>query len=115
MDRDEDERELTLLGLLGFEDPLRPEVPAAVADCQRAGIRIIMITGDHALTAHAVAEAAGILHDDRQIVTGDELARLDADAPSVARIRSASILARISPEQKHAIITRCSVPARSWP
>ena len=104
VDRDEDERVLTLLGLLGFEDPLRPEVPAAVADCQRAGIRIIMITGDHALTAHAVAEAAGIRHDDRQIVTGDELARLDADARD-ARIRGASILARISPEQKHAIIT----------
>jgi Ca2+-transporting ATPase len=102
-DRDDDERGLVLYGLLGFEDPLRPEVPAAVADCQRAGIRIVMITGDHALTAHAVAEAAGIRHDEQSIVTGDELARLDP-AARTARIRSASILARITPEQKHLII-----------
>jgi Ca2+-transporting ATPase len=101
--RDDDERDLTLYGLIGFQDPLRIEVPAAVADCQRAGIRIVMITGDHALTAHAVAEAAGIEHDDQSIVTGDEIARLDG-AARAGRIRSASILARISPEQKHLII-----------
>ena len=103
VDRDDDEHGLTLYGLIGFQDPLRPEVPAAVADCQRAGIRIVMITGDHALTAHAVAEAAGIRHDDQSIVTGDELARLDAGART-ARIRGATILARINPEQKHLII-----------
>ncbi len=101
--RDEDERDLTVYGLLGFQDPLRPEVPGAVADCQRAGIRITMITGDHALTAHAVAEAAGILHDDDLIVTGDELTAL-SDAERVARIRRAAIFARISPEQKFLIV-----------
>jgi Ca2+-transporting ATPase len=90
-------------GLLGFQDPLRPEVPRAVAECQHAGIRITMITGDHALTAHAVAEIAGILHEDDLIVTGDELAAL-SDAQRVARIRRAAIFARISPEQKFLIV-----------
>ncbi len=101
--RDEDERGLTVYGLLGFQDPLRPDVPGAVAECQHAGIRIAMITGDHALTAHAVAEAAGILHDDDLIVTGDELAAL-GDAERAERIRHAAIFARISPEQKFLIV-----------
>ncbi|HVY63715.1 MAG TPA: cation-translocating P-type ATPase [Gammaproteobacteria bacterium] len=101
--RDEDERDLTVCGLLGFQDPLRPEVPRAVAECQDAGIRISMITGDHALTAHAVAEAAGIAHDDALIVTGDELEGLD-QAQRTERIRRAAIFARISPTQKHLIV-----------
>lgn len=102
-DRADDERELVVCGLLGFEDPLRPEVPAAIDECQRAGIRVAMITGDHALTAHAVAEAAGILHDDHLIVTGDELASADEDGRA-ARIAHAAIFARISPEQKFLIV-----------
>jgi len=101
--RDEDERDLTVYGLLGFEDPLRPEVPRAVAECQHAGIRIAMITGDHALTAHAVAEAAGIMHDDDLIVTGDELAAL-GETERAERIRRTAIFARISPEQKFLIV-----------
>ncbi len=102
-DRDADERDLTLFGLLGFQDPLRPEVPGAVAECQHAGIRITMITGDHALTAHAVAEAAGILHEDDLIVTADELTAL-TESERAARIRHATIFARISPEQKFLIV-----------
>lgn len=102
-DRQEDERDLTVCGLLGFQDPLRPEVPGAVDECQRAGIRIKMITGDHALTAHAVAEAAGIAHDDDAIVTGDELLALDDDQRA-ARIDRASIFSRIGPEQKFMIV-----------
>jgi Ca2+-transporting ATPase len=102
-DRDDDERDLTLYGLLGFQDPLRPEVPGAVALCQRAGIRIAMVTGDHALTAHAVAEAAGILHEDALIVTGNELAALGVDERA-ERVRRAAIFARISPEQKYFIV-----------
>jgi Ca2+-transporting ATPase len=102
-DRDEDERDLTVYGLVGFQDPLRPEVPGAVAECQHAGIRIAMITGDHALTAHAIAELAGILHEDDLIVTGDELTALSA-AERVARIQRAAIFARISPEQKFLIV-----------
>ncbi len=101
--RDEDERDLIVYGLLGFQDPLRPEVPEAVRQCQQAGIRVKMITGDHALTAHAVAEAAGIFHDDDLIVTGDELAAL-SDADRAGRIRRTAIFARVSPEQKFVIV-----------
>ena len=102
-DRDEDEHALVVHGLIGFQDPLRPEVPAAVAECQRAGMQVKMITGDHALTAHAVAEAAGIVHDDATIVTGDELDALEEPARS-ARIAQSAILARISPAQKLLIV-----------
>jgi Ca2+-transporting ATPase len=103
VDRDADEHALIVHGLLGFQDPLRPEVPAAVAECQQAGMQVKMITGDHALTAHAVAEAAGIVHDDASIVTGDELGALEEPARS-ARIAGSAILARISPAQKLLIV-----------
>jgi Ca2+-transporting ATPase len=101
--RDDDERDLVVQGLVGFQDPLRPEVPDAVAECQRAGIAVKMITGDHALTAHAIAEAAGILHDDALIVTGDELEALDPETRR-ARIRAGAIFARINPKQKFLIV-----------
>ena len=101
--REQDERDLVLCGLLGFRDPLRPEVPAAVSECQSAGVKLKLITGDHALTAHAVAEAAGIAHDDSLIVNGAELARLSPE--NAARIAlSASIFARVQPEQKYQIV-----------
>jgi Ca2+-transporting ATPase len=100
--REHDERGLRLLGLLGFRDQLRPEVPAAVAACQDAGIAIKMITGDHAFTAHAIAEAAGVRNAERQ-VTGTELESLDP-AHVAQRVRSAAIFARVRPGQKHAIV-----------
>jgi Ca2+-transporting ATPase len=99
----EDERDLIVYGLLGFQDPLRPEVPGAVRECQQAGIRVKMITGDHALTAHAVAEAAGILHEDDLIVTGEELTAL-SETERAARIGRTAIFARISPAQKFLIV-----------
>jgi Ca2+-transporting ATPase len=102
-DRAEDECDLTAYGLLGFQDPLRPEVAGAVNECQRAGIRVKMITGDYPLTAHAVAEAAGIRHEDAWIVTGDELTVL-GDAERDDRIDRAAIFARISPQQKYLIV-----------
>jgi P-type Ca2+ transporter type 2C len=101
--REDDERDLTVYGLIGFQDPLRPEVQAAVDECQRAGIRVKMITGDHALTAHAVAHSAGILHDDDQIVTGDDLVAL-GEREREERIARAVIFARISPAQKFLIV-----------
>jgi Ca2+-transporting ATPase len=101
--REDDERDLRVCGLVGFQDPIRPEVPAAVDECQRAGVRIKMITGDHALTAHAVADAAGILHEHDGIVTGEELAAL-GEPERMARIARASIFARISAEEKFAIV-----------
>lgn len=101
--RDLDERSLRLYGLIGFQDPMRPEVPQAVDECQSAGIRLMLITGDHALTAHAVADAAGIAHRDDGIVTGDELDHLST-AELIDTVRRCSIFARVRPEQKFAIV-----------
>jgi Ca2+-transporting ATPase len=101
--RERDERGLELYGLLGFYDPLRPEVPQAVAQCQSAGVRLKLITGDHALTAHAVAEAAGIAHEDDLITTGAELTGLSPER-AAALARRASIFARVQPEQKYQIV-----------
>ncbi len=102
-DRGVDERALRLLGLLGFRDPLRPEVPAAVEACRRAGVAIKVITGDHALTAHAIAHAAGIPHSDEAIINGDALDGLSPEA-LVERVRAVSLFARVRPEQKFAIV-----------
>jgi Ca2+-transporting ATPase len=101
--RADDERGLKVLGLLGFRDPMRPEVPGAVRECQAAGVRIKIVTGDHALTAHAIAESAGIIHRDDAIVTGDQLAAASRDERR-RLIVDASILSRITPPQKHMIV-----------
>ncbi len=85
------------VGLLGLADPLRPEVPAAVAACTGGGIRVVMITGDHPVTARAIARQAGIEAGD--VMTGDDLAALD-DAALHQRLRHTSVFARIMPEQK---------------
>jgi Ca2+-transporting ATPase len=101
--RASDESGLRLFGLLGFRDPLRPAVPDAVAQCQRAGVKLKLITGDHSLTAHAIADAAGIAHSDDGIVTGPQLD--SADKAAFDRlVRACSIFARIRPEQKYAIV-----------
>lgn len=89
------------VGLIGLADPLRPEVPSAVAECQRAGIRVVMITGDHPRTARAIAANAGI--DSREVITGTELESMDVKTLS-ARIASVSIFARVTPQQKLAIV-----------
>ena len=102
--RSHDERDLKLYGLLGFHDPVRPGVPAAVAECQRAGITLKLITGDHALTAHAIADATGLAHEnDSGIITGAELE--SADAAQLSELaRTKSIFARTTPAQKFAIV-----------
>ncbi|MEV4420233.1 cation-transporting P-type ATPase [Patulibacter sp. NPDC049589] len=105
-DRDLAESGLCFLGLVAMRDPLRPQVPAAVADCRRAGIRIIVITGDDGLTAGAIAREAGIVDgDDAQIVTGPELDALDdAGLDRVLRDSPHLIVARSSPEAKLRIV-----------
>lgn len=85
------------VGLLGLADPLRPEVPAAVAACAAGGVRVVMITGDHPATALAIARQAGIAAD--TVVTGKDLADLD-DAALTRRLADARVFARIMPEQK---------------
>jgi Ca2+-transporting ATPase len=84
-------------GLVAFADPLRPEVPAAVADCHRAGMRVIMITGDYPATALSIARQAGI--PSQQVVTGAELAAMDEQALRAA-VGEVHVYARIKPEQK---------------
>jgi len=101
--RQQVERDLELYGLLAFHDPLRTEVPQAVAECQSAGIRLKIITGDHPLTAHAIAEAAGIVHRDDLIFSGPELAQMDQEHFEQAA-REAAIFARVTPAQKYAVI-----------
>jgi Ca2+-transporting ATPase len=101
--RANDERDLKLYGLLSFHDPIRPGVPAAIAECQRAGITLKLITGDHPLTAHAIADATGLAHENEGIVTGAEIQSVSAE-----RLRelvwTKSIFARTGPEQKYAIV-----------
>lgn len=94
--------ELQFLGLLAFADPLRPEVPEAIAQCRAAGLRVIMITGDHPATARAIAAQAG-LNTEQAPITGAELAEM-SDADLSQRLTQASVFARIKPEQKLRIV-----------
>jgi Ca2+-transporting ATPase len=89
------------LGLAGLADPLRPEVPDAVRECREAGIRLVMITGDHPRTAQAIAERAGL--DARQVVEGAALEQLSPEALA-ERLGTTSVCARISPHQKLRIV-----------
>ena len=87
-----------LLGIVGLLDPPRPEAITAVAACQRAGIRVKMITGDHAATARAIARRLGLANPDT-VLTGPELDRLDDDALA-ARVAQVDVFARTTPEHK---------------
>jgi P-type Ca2+ transporter type 2C len=89
------------LGLIGFADPLRPNVPDAVRECQSAGVRVVMITGDYPATARAIAARAGLAA--KGAIGGEELARLDV-AALADRLRTATVFARIMPEQKLRIV-----------
>jgi magnesium-transporting ATPase (P-type) len=86
------------LGLVGLEDPVRADVPKAVAQCREAGIRVVMMTGDHSATAVAVARQAG-LNADAPPITGVELAAL-SDEELQARLAEAHIFSRVQPDQK---------------
>ena len=86
------------LGLIGLADPIRPTVPAAVAECRRAGIRVVMITGDYPVTAQNIARQIGIERPE-ECLTGEELDRLD-DKALAERVRAVNIFSRVVPEQK---------------
>ncbi len=91
------------LGLLGLEDPIAPEVSAAVSECRSAGVRVLMVTGDYPATALAIGVAAGIAEAGADVLTGDEIASLD-DAGLQRRITETRLCARISPSQKLRIV-----------
>jgi P-type Ca2+ transporter type 2C len=106
-DRHADERALRLRGLVAFSDPVRPGVAAALAECRQAGVRVVMITGDHPLTACAVADELELPHRDEAgeplIATGAELDSAD-DAQLADIVRRANVFARTRPEQKHRLV-----------
>jgi Ca2+-transporting ATPase len=91
----------TLTGLVGLADSIHASVPAAVAECRKAGIRVVMITGDYAATARSIATQAGIADGD--VLTGADLAALD-DAQLAERLKIVTVFARIMPEQKLRIV-----------
>ncbi|TSD84047.1 HAD-IC family P-type ATPase [Mycobacterium sp. KBS0706] len=98
-----DLRGLRLLGLAGLIDPLRPEARGAVLAAQQAGIRVVMVTGDHPLTALAIARQLGLAETEREVIAGHELAHLDGEAFNAAVAR-ARVFARMEPLQKLAIV-----------
>lgn len=100
---EEDEHALTFLGLFSMIDPPREESKAAVAECIQAGIRPVMITGDHAVTASAIAKEIGILQDGMRTVTGAELEAL-TDEELENYVTDVAVYARVSPEHKIRIV-----------
>jgi len=100
---DEAEQGLRFVGLLGMIDPPRPEVRDAVAQCGRAGIRPVMITGDHADTASAIGRELGILRPGDKVMTGTELSAISDDELN-AHISEYAIFARVAPEHKVRIV-----------
>ena len=101
---EEVERNLIFVGMVGMIDPEREEVVGAIAECRSAGIRPVMITGDHKVTALAIAKKIGIFRDGDLAITGTDLEKLD-DAYFDANVDKYSVYARIAPEQKERIVT----------
>ena len=97
------ENGLTLLGLVGMIDPPRPEAKAAVATCRKAGIKPVMITGDHVVTASAIAKELGILGPEDRAITGAELDAMD-DKALDENVEHIAVYARVSPENKIRIV-----------
>ncbi len=97
------ENGLTFMGLVGMIDPPRPEAKNAVAVCRRAGIKPIMITGDHIVTASAIAKELGILLDNDRAITGAELDAM-TDNQLDAQVENIAVYARVSPENKIRIV-----------
>lgn len=101
--RFEDEHELTFVGLVSMMDPPRDESAPAVADCIDAGIKVVMITGDHKITASAIARQLGILKDESEAIEGRELEKW-SDEKLKENVESLTVYARVSPEHKIRIV-----------
>ena len=100
-DRATDERDLALVGLIVFADPIRPGVAASLAECRSAGVRVIMITGDHPTTGRAVAGLIGM--GDARVATGADIDQAD-DAALAVLVDSVDVFARVRPEQKFRLV-----------
>lgn len=100
----EHEADLVFVGLVGMMDPPREEVPEAIRRCKRAGIRVVMATGDHYLTGKAIANQIGIVNSmDEWVYTGDEVDQMDDDELDEV-MKTANAFARVSPEHKHRLV-----------
>ena len=97
------ESDLVYIGMVGMIDPARPEVKEAVAKCKTAGIRPVMITGDHKITAVAIAKEIGILNEGDRAVTGEELEKMSQEELE-KNVKDISVYARVSPEHKVRIV-----------
>lgn len=99
---DQHDLEFKFTGLIGFEDPIRGEVPAAVKECYEAGVKVVMITGDYSETAESIAKQAGI-DVKGGVITGDMIKEM-TDEQLISRINEVNVFARIVPEQKLRIV-----------
>jgi sodium/potassium-transporting ATPase subunit alpha len=99
-----EERGLVLAGLVGLEDPPRQEVPEAIRKCRAAGIRVIMVTGDHPHTARAIAREIGLTENEPRVITGTELRRLSRAELQLALDEPEVIFARVGADQKMVIV-----------
>lgn len=102
-------RDLSFAGFMGMQDTLRPEVEGAMQRAQAAGVRVVMITGDHSITARAIARQAGIWHEGDETLTGADIEAL-TDEELAARIAHVSVFARVTPDHKLRIV--CAFKAR---
>ena len=93
--------ELHLIGMVGLRDPARSDVPAAIADCHRAGVRVIMVTGDHKVTARKIAQDVGLVADgDVRVLDGTDLAEAGANDARASDLLATDVFARVSPHDK---------------
>ncbi len=99
------ESDLTFIGMVGMIDPPRIEAKKAVEKCKKAGIKTVMITGDHKITAVAIAKKLGILKDESEALTGTELEKM-TDEELTKNVRKYSVYARVSPEHKVRIVKK---------
>lgn len=102
-DRIQDEKNVTFVGLLIFSDPIRRSAKKAIEDCQNAGIEIKMLTGDHLLTAHAIADELKIFHSENSIFSGSQLLGMTDEERNRAYLQG-SLFARVTPEQKYELV-----------
>jgi len=99
----EQDAELVFAGLAGMMDPPRPEVYAAIKRCNKAGVRVIMATGDHQITARAIAQEIGLLSQGGQVMTGADMDKLDEEGLDQI-LENTSVFARVAPEHKHRLV-----------
>jgi Ca2+-transporting ATPase len=99
----DEEQNLIFTGLVGIIDPPREEVKAAIKICHKAGIRTVMITGDHKITATAIGKELGIISKDSQAISGEEIERLN-DEEFLGKVKDTNVFARVSPKHKVRIV-----------